>query len=349
LSFFQSSFILLLFIKIIFQDVLFLPVSESKPPVEAAEEPAAAILAQDMLGSSPLDEQPIVVLKQDVSDDKPPVEETNSFHPDNVECEPPFQQAAALLEEEIHDVKPPMDQPALLLPVSECKLTVKQALALGPCASKLVGSQPNSFINPTSMDVSLCPTVPSPSELLCERIRRLTTEKLTIPLGTYDIVRSTTVDTASLGRRAKVVIRRVRQFFEELKKILGDSCKGTVFDSPVEMTAMACGVSQATVKSLGVRSEFVHELFPRKKKKIVMDPEAMQETTLRKYGEEWGHIVRFFIKEKLKKENMTIAALHEMLHEAYADFPMSCTTLYRFTKALGVTYGRNRGISYMLL
>ncbi|EYC06712.1 hypothetical protein Y032_0074g850 [Ancylostoma ceylanicum] len=308
----------------------------------------AAISAQEMLGSTPKVEQPVVVIQQDASDNKPPTEEPTPFHPENLDSKPPLQQAATLLEEEVFDVKPPVAEPALLLPVSESRLTVKQALALGPCVTNGIKLQSESF-TATSLEQALGPIAPAPSELLCERIRRLNTEKLTIPLGTFDVVRSPTVDTASLGRRTKVVIRRVRQFFEELKKLLGDSCKGTVFDSPVEMTAMACGVSQATVRSLGVRSEFVHELFPRKKKKVVADPEALQETTLRKYGEEWGQIVRFFIKEKLKKENMTIAALHEMLHEAYADFPMSCTTLYRFTKALGVTYGRNRGISYMLL
>lgn len=168
-------------------------------------------------------------------------------------------------------------------------------------------------------------------------------------MGSYEIVCGTAPDTASLGIRAKIVVKRVRQFFEELKKLLGDSCGGTIFESPVEMTAMACGVSKATVTSLGVRSEFVHELFPRSKKKVILDRESINEATLRKYGEEWGKIVGFFIKEKLKKENMTISALHKLLLDAYADFPMSRMTLYRFTKAMGVTYGRKRGISYMLL
>ncbi|EYC06715.1 hypothetical protein Y032_0074g852 [Ancylostoma ceylanicum] len=257
---------------------------------------------------------PAAILAQDMLGYNPDIEQYISSHPGSVECKASFQQAATLSEVEIYDVKPP-----------------------------------NGEFTVSSLEGAICPKVPVSSVLLCERLQSLTTENLATLLGTYDVVCSTTIDTTSLSKRAKVLVRRVRQFFEELKRLLGDSCKGTVFDSPVEMTAMACGVSQATVRSLGVRPEFVHEPFPRNKKKPKPDQESISEATLRKYGEQWGKIVVSIIKENSKKENMTISALHKLLLDRYAHFPMSRTTLYSFTKAMGVTYERKRGISYMLL
>ncbi|KHJ75161.1 hypothetical protein OESDEN_25223, partial [Oesophagostomum dentatum] len=189
---------------------------------------------------------------------------------------------------------------------------------------------------------------------LCKRIRELTPEKLRRPLKSALVPVSNpgpnpyTVELPAIGKRARIVIRRVRVFFEQLKRLLGDSCEGTIFDSPVEMTALACGVTVEVVKKMGVRPDFVHELFPRRERKP-LDPEALEESVLRIHGEKWGQIVKHFIRDKLKRESMTITALHAELHKAYADFKMSKSTLFRFAKALGVTFGRNRGIAYMLV
>ncbi|KAL6725388.1 hypothetical protein Aduo_007444 [Ancylostoma duodenale] len=299
------------------EDVLFLPVEESKASVE---EPAA-VLAQDILDNSSPHGQAGVLFKEENTDVKLSADE-----------------GAVFFKEETTDVKPSADEAVAFRQVAFQQLTTTNG----------VEPDPYLYIPRAPMDITLCPTVSlPPPNRLCEGVRRLTRKRLTIPMGTYNIVCGTTTDP--LGVRAKVVVRRVRQFFEEFKKLLGDSCKGTILDSPVEMTAMACGVSQATVRSLGVNSEFVHELFPRSKKKVKLDRESVNESALKKYGEEWGTIVGYFIKEKLKKENMTINALHKLLCDEYANFPMSRGTLYRFTKGMGVTYERRRGISYMLL
>ncbi|RCN46482.1 hypothetical protein ANCCAN_07475 [Ancylostoma caninum] len=300
------------------ENVLFLPDEERKA---SAEEPAA-LPAQDIMDANTPLEQSVVLFKEETTNVELSVDEVSDFS----------NSGAVRFKEETTDVKLPLDK----------------AVAFRQLTANGVETDPYLFIPRANVDITLCPTVSlPPPNRLCEGVRRLTTKRLTVSMGTYNIVCGTTTDT--LGIRAKVVVRRVRQFFEELKKLLGDSCKRTILDSPVEMTAMACGVSQATVRGLGVRSEFVHELFPRSKKKVILDRELVNESTLQKYGEKWGKIVGYFIREKLKKENMTINALHKLLRDEYANFPMSRMTLYRFTKGMGVTYGRKRGISYMLL
>ncbi|VDM67424.1 unnamed protein product [Strongylus vulgaris] len=204
------------------------------------------------------------------------------------------------------------------------------------------------------IELALRPESVGYHDRLEERIRALKAEDLKAPLeGSYDLVRPTKPNAVArsspLGRKGKVVVRRVHQFFNELKRLLGNSCRGTILARPVKMTALACGVSTVTVKRIGVKEKFVHELIPRTVRDPAASEEAMQEATLRKYGIEWGPIVKWFIREQLKKEHMTVCALHEKLCEAYADFPMSESTLRRFVKALGVTYGRIKGIPYMLV
>ncbi|CAJ0596759.1 unnamed protein product [Cylicocyclus nassatus] len=171
---------------------------------------------------------------------------------------------------------------------------------------------------------------------LGERLQALRPEDLRAPLeGSYDAVKS---------KRAGAVGRP-----SELKRLLGSSCDGTVFAAAMQLTSLACGVSTNTVRRLGVKNKFVHELLPRREKDPVEHEEAMEEATLRKYGVEWGPIVKWFIREKLKKDRMTVPALHKELCDTYADFPMSESTLRRFVKAIGVTFGRDRGLAYMLV
>ncbi|KAK6746194.1 hypothetical protein RB195_012356 [Necator americanus] len=315
---------------------------------EQSSHSSTVLLGQDILENKPPDEEPVMILPQDFPDNKPPVDDPSTFECEDItDYEPPVEQAVALLQQDAHNVRPVVTRNVLLLPVAGYRAPpIAPRIFRPPCKtgnlSKAVQPLPEDF------------RIPEPvADLLCERVRGLTVEKLMAPLGgSYIFFRGKNAngeDGQSLGRRAKIVIRRVRQFFEELKKLLGDTSDGTIFNSAVQMTAMACGVSPTTVTKIGVRPDFVHELFPRKKKKVITDEETAQEGTLRKYGEEWGKVVRYFIKEKLKKDRMTIAALHDELTKAYADFPMSRNTLYRFTKALGVTYGRKRGIAYMLL
>ncbi|KAL6725385.1 hypothetical protein Aduo_007441 [Ancylostoma duodenale] len=179
---------------------------------------------------------------------------------------------------------------------------------------------------------------------LCGRLRRLDKERF-IALHAEDASRPV------LGRRSKVLIKRVRQFFEEMKKVLGDSCEGTIFNSTVELTAWACGVTPDTVTRVGVREDFVYELFPRKKKKKVVYTFAKEkEVTLKKYNDEWGDIIRDYVKNRMSRDtDMTSYRLHAELCRKYEDFPFGRDTLYTFLSALGVKFGRVDGKRVMTI
>ncbi|CAJ0596747.1 unnamed protein product [Cylicocyclus nassatus] len=138
-----------------------------------------------------------------------------------------------------------------------------------------------------------------------------------------------------LGKRSRIMIRRVRLFFEELKKILGNACEGTILTQTVELTAWACGVSPDVVTKVGSRDEFVYELLPRADPKPAFTKEQRMQNTLIKYGGRWGDIVRDLIENKLPKDGMTLNVLYAELKRAYVDFQISRSTLHRFIRALG--------------
>ncbi|VDM67423.1 unnamed protein product [Strongylus vulgaris] len=139
------------------------------------------------------------------------------------------------------------------------------------------------------------------------------------------------------------MIRRVRLFFEEIKKILGDSCEGTIFNSTVELTAWACGVTPDTVTRVGSRPDFVYELLPRSETKFKRSKEESRQKILLKYGGKWAEVVKYFIENKLPKDGMTASVLHAELTRAYVDFQLSRTTLYLLVRALGYKLVSSRG------
>ncbi|EYB85322.1 hypothetical protein Y032_0300g1800 [Ancylostoma ceylanicum] len=147
-----------------------------------------------------------------------------------------------------------------------------------------------------------------------------------------------------LNPQAKVMIGRVRAFFKQLKRQLGGACDGTIFESPVQLTALACGVSTRTVSRIDESDEFTHKLIPRPRKPVKYSRRKEREVIMSRYGEEWGEIVRHLIHDKLRQElDVTLSELHGELEEAYPTFKMSTTTLHNFMRGLGFSYRLNKG------
>ncbi|EYC39074.1 hypothetical protein Y032_0677g1436 [Ancylostoma ceylanicum] len=143
-----------------------------------------------------------------------------------------------------------------------------------------------------------------------------------------------------LDAQAKAIIGRVKMFSKELKRQLGDEARGTIFDVPAKLTALACGVSRSTVFTADTSGGFAHKAIPRTRKASTYDRKHRRNVAMRKYGEEWGDRVRHFIHDRLKQEqDITIA----QLGEAYPDFKMLITTLHTFLKGLGFSYRISKG------
>ncbi|KIH52199.1 hypothetical protein ANCDUO_17701 [Ancylostoma duodenale] len=180
-------------------------------------------------------------------------------------------------------------------------------------------------------------------------IRNLSFESFRAPIeGEYEAVHPSHPGVVGrppkLDAQAKAIIGRVKTFFEELKRQLGDEARGTIFDVPAKLTALACGVSRSTVFSADIGGGFAHKLIPRTRKASKYDRKHRRNVVMRKYGEEWGDTVRRFIHDKFKhEEDVTIAQLCSELGEAYPDFKMSTMTLYTFLKGLGFSYRINKG------
>lgn len=167
--------------------------------------------------------------------------------------------------------------------------------------------------------------------------------------------RTGAIGRPSMGQEAKGVVRHVRAFFEEIKRQLGDkACYGTLLNSAVHMTALACGVSQCTVTRLGTSSEDAWDRVKKKRvspklKKSLESWSSMRMVSLKQYGDEWGDVVRHFVHNQLEQEaNVTVTDLHIRLCYAYADFPMPPPTLYAFLKALGFSYRVDGNNSYIV-
>ncbi|VDK44867.1 unnamed protein product [Cylicostephanus goldi] len=143
-----------------------------------------------------------------------------------------------------------------------------------------------------------------------------------------------------LDERAKEIIGKVREFFIELKRQLGDEASGTIFNSPAQLTALACGVSAPTVRSCTRRGSISN---PQRRDRR-RNRKQLAEAVVRKYGNEWGEIVRHLIHGKLRQEaDVTTEGIRAELQEAHPSFKMSHCTFYYFLRGLGFSYKINRG------
>lgn len=170
------------------------------------------------------------------------------------------------------------------------------------------------------------------SDDLGEVIRSLTFERLRAPTeGLYKAVQSAHPDAVGrpprLGSQARTMIGNVRTFFDELKRQIGDEGRGTIFSSPAKLTALACGISLATVYNVSSSGDFIHRPLPRGRKAVNRTRKHRRTVMMRRYGEHEGDIVRHFIHSKLKqRQDVTSTQLCSELTEAYPTFRMSTTS-----------------------
>ncbi|KAK6757638.1 hypothetical protein RB195_015448 [Necator americanus] len=182
---------------------------------------------------------------------------------------------------------------------------------------------------------------------LCSRIRSLTAERLTAPLEKpYDSLtprRRVHTSRPAIGRNAKILIRRVRKFFDELKKQLGNEAHGTILSCANVMTVLACGVSANTI------SRIPRELPEECKVKELEGKNEMQAACFKRFDKEWSVPVRYFVSNLMKHEKyIAIGELHSKLCFAFADFPMSPPMLHAFLGALGFSYRKVGNKNYIV-
>ncbi|VDK56428.1 unnamed protein product [Cylicostephanus goldi] len=145
----------------------------------------------------------------------------------------------------------------------------------------------------------------------------------------YELVKPTQPNAKaipSLDPKSRVLIERVKTFFEELKRRLGNECRRTIFNSPGKLTALACGVHEATVYRVAkTQAGMVHRPIPRTKH-VERNPRQRRRDALQKYGDQWGSVVRHFIHDKLRAErHVTVEDAWKELGEIHEGFRMSQT------------------------
>ncbi|CAJ0608321.1 unnamed protein product [Cylicocyclus nassatus] len=140
----------------------------------------------------------------------------------------------------------------------------------------------------------------------------------------------------------RVIIERVKTFFEEIKRRLGRECRGTIFDLPGKLAALACGVSEATVYRVAkTQAGMVHRPIPRTKH-VDRNPRQRKRDAVQKYGDQWGSVVRHFIHDKLRAErNITVEDAWKELSEIHEGFRMSQTEFFYLLKGLHFSYRQN--------
>ncbi|KAL6725386.1 hypothetical protein Aduo_007442 [Ancylostoma duodenale] len=320
------------------EPAIYLPPSdeEAKPP---AEQHASALLLDSVDDKEPDDTvtSAFDLIPKEVLGIGPPDDEMVSYGSEECSYVNDYSEQSDFdpFPEEVSDMKPPGDGPCDQL--SEEFYDVKPPGETS-CFRSEEGSSANGSEKQVSATVIRKPVVTPKS--ICECLRQISGECL-------KEINADPSCRPPLGRKTKVMVRRVRQFFEEIKKILGDACEGTIFTSTVELTAWACGVTPDTVTRLGMRPDFVHELLPRAKKRVPNAKRDEQEV-VKRHGEKWGAIIRDFIENRLPQDHMTTLSLHSTLRRFYSDFTMSTTTLKYLLHGLGVKFVKNHGKQRMV-
>ncbi|KAK5984475.1 hypothetical protein GCK32_007713 [Trichostrongylus colubriformis] len=159
--------------------------------------------------------------------------------------------------------------------------------------------------------------------------------------------RTSTKERPKYGTNGQALMIRVRMFFDELKALLGPTCKGTVFDSPTVMAAAACGVSVGTIVRIG---NDLRELgtAPQKRRNKVRGPREERLAVLKRYGDRWGDTVRQRLRSMLKQNpDLSINTLLRDLKSTDPEFNLSKSTLYRLVRGLGFSYNLINGKRYI--
>ncbi|WKX93714.1 hypothetical protein Q1695_011180 [Nippostrongylus brasiliensis] len=215
--------------------------------------------------------------------------------------------------------------------------------------SLLLQKSEQDDVKPMKAKVDGCPLQPSTSTArfnrnkLCTNVRRITAELLSHPPEISDDERS------KYGPKAKAVILRVRQFFEELKTSLGPNCAGTMFDDPDFLTAAACGVSQSIVAlAVSEKDELTATNFPTERHPTVRTGAMESMAAVKKHGPKWGDRVRQCIRSRIAADvPVTISCIRDDMMAAYPDFPLRGSTLHRFIRGLGFDYKVQQGKKFI--
>ncbi|VDL80463.1 unnamed protein product [Nippostrongylus brasiliensis] len=145
------------------------------------------------------------------------------------------------------------------------------------------------------------------------------------------------------GPKARAVILRVGQFFDEMKSALGSSCEGTLFDTPILLTAAACGVP-ATVVMEAIKDKEQGCAFPTEQGPSMRTERMQRLAAMKRYGVEWGDQIRQCIRNRIESDAaVTIKDIHTDLKTAYPDFNLSVNILRRLVRGLGFSYTSQKG------
>ncbi|KAK6018336.1 hypothetical protein OSTOST_16083 [Ostertagia ostertagi] len=148
-----------------------------------------------------------------------------------------------------------------------------------------------------------------------------------------------------LAPETKAVIANVKRFFAQLKEHLGATSRGTVFDSVIATTALACGVSENTVTR--VSNAPVRPTTPRAPRRDRSRKVAVM-TAMNNHGAVWGERIRRLAHEMFKEEkDVTIVDLHQQMRTSYPEFALSTMSLWRLMKGLGFSYKILKGQRYI--
>ncbi|CAJ0597689.1 unnamed protein product [Cylicocyclus nassatus] len=138
------------------------------------------------------------------------------------------------------------------------------------------------------------------------------------------------------GRQEKELVKRFLEFAKEMKIKLKDTCAKALFSSPIEITALAPGISKRTICRMGhTRAPNTEgNVHTRKKRRLA---------AVKKHGPAWGEIVKQTIHQKLRdEEGVTMRDLLQELSSAHENFTLSYTTLYRLVRGLDFSYKKNQ-------
>ncbi|WKY12969.1 hypothetical protein Q1695_004077 [Nippostrongylus brasiliensis] len=98
-------------------------------------------------------------------------------------------------------------------------------------------------------------------------------------------------NTKRYDTKEKEIIVRVRIFFEELRRQLGPRARGTIFNSPLRLTAVACGITKDSAIRVSSHFDLLKGNQLKAGKTDKNGPEeAEAPAVLKKYMRQWGEL-----------------------------------------------------------
>ncbi|WKY16358.1 hypothetical protein Q1695_001206 [Nippostrongylus brasiliensis] len=234
--------------------------------------------------------------------------------------------------------------------------TIARALLLGRKSEQQmvkleVQDTPKSVICPTTSSVlerqGLLPGQDPSREFdcicdFCTSLRCMTAEMLS---QRSQRVRPSGAERPKYGRRAKDIILRVRQFFDELKDKLGQSGRGTMFDKPAALTAAACGVSKWTVTAVARERDTSFRNYLKTRYGI---QKIQRMTAVKRSRQMYGAFLCRFIYKKLRNKScITLASLERDLYNEHPEVLITKTIFHLLIRAMGFSLKSVGGQRYV--